>query len=44
MQLVADGLFHVLMHAVLAAGLVLLYKARQDLRWTGQTATCWPPR
>ena len=30
MQLVADGLFHVLMYAVLAAGLVLLYKARQD--------------
>lgn len=30
MQLVADGLFHVLTYAVLAAGLVLLYKARQD--------------
>lgn len=30
MQLVADGLFHVLMYAVLAAGLWLLYKARQD--------------
>ena len=30
MQLVADGLFHVLMYAVLVAALVLLYKARQE--------------
>jgi len=31
MQLVIDGLFHALMHVVLAAGLVLMVKARHDL-------------
>lgn len=35
MQLLADGLFHLLMYAVLAAGLVLLCQARQDFALNG---------
>ena len=44
MQLVVGGLFHGLMYVVLAAGLVLLVKARQDFAWARQTATCLPAR